>query len=922
MTRLWKKIALGVLLVHACLGLAGCGNKQSSAQLLAEAKQYHLKGNDKAALIQLKNAAVQSPEDAEVRFQLASLYIGLSDGASAEKEIRRAIAAGGSRVRAAPDLARALLMQAKPQAAIDETSAQLGQGSASLHAAHGDAYLDLGDKAKAVVSYQQALSADGGFTVALIGLARVAVMDKDPERARSLTERAIAANPKDPIPWIYMGYLLRSEDRLDDAIAAFGKAIALQPTAVGPYLERANDEIRKKNFSAAKADFDAARKLAPGTPQVTYIQARLEASQGRLKPAREAVQKVLSAVPSHLPSVLLAGMLELRLGNMSAAEQHLRKYVESFPKSVYARTLLAKAMLGNARPAEAEAILEPLLKDGRQDPELYALIGESSMQRKQFDIAAANFAKASALAPDSAAFRTSLALSKLDGGDSIEAVAQLETATKLDPASLKAGIALIQTELKLAHFDRAMAAVVKLERAHPNNAEVLNVKGGTYLAQGDLPNARASFAKAIALQPDYFVPVMNLTGMDKREGRLDAAKKHFEAFLALNKQHFGAMWGLADIAAVQGHKEQASAWLEKARAENPTMLAPALKLSYHYLATKRAPKALALLQQMKTSYPANPPLLDLLGQVQMENKDFAGALDTFNKLAAIHPKLASPHMRLAAAHLATKNDAAAAQDLKRAVAAQPDFLPARIGQIEVVTGMGRWDEALGLVHELQKRDGNASLGFVLEGDLQMLQKRPALALPPYEKAFSLGKSPELLIKLVDAMKLAGKTREAESALVRWCQANPGDAMIPLYLSQHYAGEKQFAQAAEALRAVLQLKPDNAVALNNLAWTYHQGKDPRALETAERAVKLAPGSPVAMDTLGWLLVEQGNHARALSLLQSAASKAPAAKDIRYHLAVALYKSGDKPGARKELERVLLDKNGFAQAADAAALLKSL
>jgi Flp pilus assembly protein TadD len=116
-------------------------------------------------------------------------------------------------------------------------------------------------------------------------------------------------------------------------------------------------------------------------------------------------------------------------------------------------------------------------------------------------------------------------------------------------------------------------------------------------------------------------------------------------------------------------------------------------------------------------------------------------------------------------------------------------------------------------------------------------------------------------------------------------------------------------------------PNNPIILNNLALAYQQEKDARATATAELAFKYAPDSPEVMDTLGWLLVEQGNTARGLPLLQKAASLSPKA-DVRYHLAVALNKSGDKAGARKELEKLLSGNTDFAKVGEAKALLKTL
>src|SRR6266446_5088804 len=69
-------------------------------------------------------------------------------------------------------------------------------------------------------------------------------------------------------------------------------------------------------------------------------------------------------------------------------------------------------------------------------------------------------------------------------------------------------------------------------------------------------------------------------------------------------------------------------------------------------------------------------------------------------------------------------------------------------------------------------------------------------------------------------------------------------------------------------------------------------------------------PAILDTLGMLLVKNGDTTQGLAKLQKAAQLAPNQADIRLHLAKTLIKAGDKAAARKELEVL-------AQASDQAA-----
>ena len=89
--------------------------------------------------------------------------------------------------------------------------------------------------------------------------------------------------------------------------------------------------------------------------------------------------------------------------------------------------------------------------------------------------------------------------------------------------------------------------------------------------------------------------------------------------------------------------------------------------------------------------------------------------------------------------------------------------------------------------------------------------------------------------------------------------------------------------------------------------YQQSKDTRAQDLAERAYRLAPLNAAVMDTLGWLLVEKEDTARALPLLKKASELLPASTEIRYHYAVALTKTGDHRDAKQQFEQLLAVKD---------------
>jgi len=918
--KLTAALVSGVFLLGA--GLGGCNRGESTATLLAEAKQYQQKGDYKAALIQLKNAAAKSPDDAEARLQLGMLYLETGDAVSADKELRKAASLGMKGERTLPLLGRALRAQGKSKELLEEITPALAQNSAPLLALRGDALLDQNKPAEAQQAYTQALQLQPANGAALIGLARHALAEKDTAQAERYAAEAVTKDPQNPETWLFKGSMLRGADKPDEALAAFDKAIALKPSERTAYIEKAYIEISQGKFDAARADIAAARKNAPESLLVTYVQALLDYSQGKHAQALESLQKVLKGAPEHMPSILLAGAVELNLGSNRQAEQHLRKYLESHPENVYARKLLAQTLLNNAQPADAAATLAPALKEASDDPQLLALAGQSYMQVRNFDKATAYFEKASALAPKVAAIHTSLGLSRLGQGEQAKAIQDLEQGAALDPKSAAGGMALIQAELSMKHYDKALAAAQALAKHQPDNPQVHTALGGVYLAKAEPAKARASFEKALELDPTWFPAVGNLAQLDLNEKKLDAAKGRFNTLLQKDPKHIGAMSALADIAMSEDKPNDATKWLEKASNDNPEAVAPAIRLASHYLRIKQNQKALTLARKFNAANPNHPDLLDLLGQTQLVNNDAPGALETYSKLVNVLPKSALAQYRLASTHMALKNENAAADDLKHALALQPDFVPAQLAQAELAMRRNRPEEALAAARALQKQPANTAVGYMLEGDVLAQQRKPAQALPLYEKAFALQQSPKLMITIHRVMEQSGKEAQADARLATWLKEHPTDVQTAMYAAERSLGKRQYKEASAQFQSILKIAPDNPAALNNLAWAYQQLKDARALETAEAAYRLSGDNPSIMDTLGAILTEHGDTKRALPLLQKGLALAPDNLDLRLHLAEALAKSGDKAGARKELEQFLAKGQDAPGAEQARALLKQL
>ena len=910
----------GILLLGG--GLAACGHNDNPEQLIADATQYRQKGDTKAAIIQLKNALQKKPDDANARFLLGTIYNDTGDALSAEKEIRRATELGMAKAKTAPQLARSLMAQGKHQLALDELSAAAPLQDGAAEITRGDAYTSLGKQAEAKAAYEQALKLTPDAPLALVGLAKIAYFGKDVDGASRLVDQAITKNPKSTEALIAKADLLRAQEKNDAAMAAYDEAIKISPDNVQNRISKANLQIGLRRFDEAAKEIDAARKIAPAAPLVSYTQALLDFSQGKHKPALESIQQVLKVAPEHMPSVLLAGAIEYALGSNEQAEQYVKRYMAVNPGNAYASKLLASILLKNNDPQRALSVLNPAIQQSQGDSQLLSLAGESYMRAKDFPKATEYFEKASALAPQTPMIRTALGMSKLAQGENASGMAELEMASNMDTKNSQPGTLLVMNHLRMKEFDKALAAVNKLEKEKPDDAAIKTLKGNVYMTRRELPQARQSFEQAAKLQAGYFPPVANLAQIDFAEKKPDAAKARIEAFLEKDKDNIDAITALASLASSQGKTAEAIVLLERASSVKPADLPPALRLGSAYLQTGDKAKAASLAQRLLLNNPSSPEVLDYVAQSQLLNGDKEAALETYRKLSGVLPNSALAQYRIATVQMSMRNEGAAVDALKKAIALKPDYLDAQVALAAVHVRNNKADDAMAIARQIQKQLPKQAVGYSLEGDLMMLQQKPADAVKPYDQALAAGGNGGVLLKLHEALTKSGKTKDADARVAAWLKAHPQDNAVRLHFATLSMAGNNNKGAIEQFQTILKQDPNNVGALNNLAMAYYQDKDARALEYAEKANAAAPNNPAVMDTLGYILVQGGDVKRGLPLLEKAAAAAPNAVAIRFNLAQAQVKAGDKENARKSLEEVIAKGGTSPKVEEAKALLKTL
>jgi putative PEP-CTERM system TPR-repeat lipoprotein len=917
----WRLVCVAAFL----LLLGGCGGKAPDA-MLEDAKIRREKGDAQGAVVQLKALLQETPDHAPARHLLGVVYNETADFRSAEKELRRALELKVAPSLVLPELARALFMQGEFKKVLDEVKVEDiadPKAAATILALRGNAHLALRQGAEARASLEKALAAKPDHAEALLGQARLAASEQQIDAAHALVEKALAADPKIADGWMLKGDLFRAQGKPAEAAAAYQKLVEFQADHVGAQLALASMEIADAKYDEAAKRLEEVRKRNPNNPMATYFRALIEFRRNNHQAARDLVQQVLKIAPNHLPSNVLAGAVEFALGSHEQAQARLRFVVERAPSNVYARRLLIASLSRTGQTQKAQELLDSTLKVAPNDAGVLALAGEVQMQLNEFAKAREYFEKAAAIDPKSSAMRTGLGLSRLASGETDRATADLESASLLDAGKTRADVLLISTHLQRRNFDLALKAAENLIKKQPENPLGHNLKAAAYIGKKDLPAARKSLEHALSLQPAYFPAIANLAQLDLQAGDPKAARKRFEDLIEKDRRNSQALLALAGLGSrVGATPAEIGGWLEAARKASPGAMQPLMMLTRFHLQSGDAKKALEVTEQALASAPESPEILDLAGQVQLAAGDRNRALATYGKLVTAQPQSPTALFKLAAAQLATENVSGAATTLRKAIGLRPDFAEAQVLLAELEVRSKRPQVALQIAQTLQKQHSSSPVGWVLEGDVLMADKKSVQAAKAYETAHGMAKGGTTLVKLHAALAQSGRGQDGEARLTEWLKQNANDLPVRVYLAEVYLKSSRYKAAIDQYEILQRAQPDNILVLNNLAWCYQQLKDKRAIETAEMAAKLRPDNPAVMDTLGLILVEMGDAKRGVELLAKATAGAPKSPEIRFNYARGLARVGDKAKARQELERLLVDTPDFSRKQEALALLADL
>ncbi|MEY4635617.1 MAG: hypothetical protein RJA55_1415 [Acidobacteriota bacterium] len=570
--------------------------------------------------------------------------------------------------------------------------------------------------------------------------------------------------------------------------------------------------------------------------------------------------------------------------------------------------------------------------------------------------------RAQALDPNSAEIAAEMAGAHARQDQAQSAMLQAERALRLDAANVEAHFVLAQLYAEWAEGtpppagetatgarDKAIAHLVAIQKSpvmavDPNLQMTL---GRLQLRAGRTADALPILERVAAQAPWAAEPLVLLYEAYATSGRFDEAEKALVAAAEINPR-YGAQLGQ--------YYERRNQWDEAAGAYDEALKRtrqPSRDLQLRLVAAllnveDGAPRARVVLADLLKANPNDVRALYLMSSVERAGGDMKAAEAAARKIMAADPanvtglyalvqilfdrydfkqvvEVVAPFAKdpvsrakgremegaavlvqlgIAQQQLAQWDAAIAAFMSAKALTPRDPEIDAYLVQAHLAAR--RFDRAESLARENLARNPDQPRMVRLRAQALSKGGKPADALKLMEAgAAGNPSSREYVVGLADLYTDQKRADDAVRMLEQARKTFGDDEVLTMRLATAYEVGGKLAEAEQQLRRLMAEDPLNAVALNSLSYMLADRglRLPEAVALAERAVKIEPGNPSYLDTLGWALFKQGKVAEAEAPLARAAAALTGNSVIQDHHGDVLARRGRHAEAVAAWERAL-------------------
>lgn len=905
-----SKLLILVALIAHLMSLPGCSGRSAPSDLEA-AKADIVRRDFGSAALKLKSylqLPLADSDAGEARLLLGRSLFELGDVSGAAIEFEKCRQSGYDLEHTLPELARSYVAAGQPKKVIElfsSTSLDTAEGSLDLKASVAAAHEQLGNFKEATAIIADVLAKNPTYPPALIVQAKLLLSEGAPDQALATLDRVTQVDPLDSRANYIKGVILR-RFKQDNAAAleAFSRAAKNNSKLFSAHFEICSIYFSQGNLAAAAKHIELVKGIAPDLPGVKYLELQLAYAKNELVKARELSTELLRIAPDYIPYLQAAGAIDLRLKKFITAERMLGKVVAQSPSSIEARILLATTYLemgnGNACMATLDAVLER-----SDDKRVFGLAAECSLMVGDFSRAQQHFTKVLTVDKSDIRGRIGLAVSRLAIPNERERaeIELLHLAKEED--GTRAVLSLVSASLQQANYKRALEGIDILA-SKPGKSEYSKLLRGRVLAaMGNMQGARSEFEEALKVTPTYFPAVEAIVSLDVAAGDRASAQRRLLAYISRNKGSSGALTLLASLAedSEAGDSERQRLLLEAIKISTSDVQARYM-LARHYFLKKSFRDAISVSSDALRLAPLDHRFLEILGLAQAALKEYGQALLTFQKLSDSLPNRAFPLVRVSEVLRAQNQIEQAERIILRAMQLEFRSNTVRKELISVVHASARSEAYQPLLTEHKRIKSDAAYAYQLEGDISAASGHWSKAAEAYKSGLAIDDSNGgLAISLYTALTRSGRTSGADDWIATWLRANSKNFSVLRFLADNEISRRRWKQAELHLRQLVQLRPEDAVTANNLAWALMaMERYNEALPFAERAVRAAPTSDAALDTLALVLSNVGKRERAIEALAAALEADPGRSVLRFRLAKLLAEAGRVDEARSHFKQL--------------------
>jgi|HigsolmetaAR201D_1030396.scaffolds.fasta_scaffold12519_2 Tfp pilus assembly protein PilF len=420
-------------------------------------------------------------------------------------------------------------------------------------------------------------------------------LQHQPDDAEALRSRAILLlDLNDPAGWATAERDLRT-------------LVQKNPEDAQLHFELGGSLLRQRKTAEAVAEFKQAINHQKDFVNPRFPLAEISLAANRNREALAYAEEILALDPTSRRGRLIHIAALLQMREFAKARAELADYRKRYPNDPEAELQMAHVLLGEGKPAEAEAALRRLYRPKSPDVRPMLGLAESLAQQQR---------------PDAA-----------------KALLKAGLESYSNPAQIH-GIraALAEIALKSRQFDDAIAEYKAILNDVPKASDLHVRLGEAYRAKGDFASARISFTKAAEIDAGNVIALAALASLDERDGQWKEAEKKYRQALKLAPGNPAIENNLAYLIARQGGDLE---------------------------------EALRLANGASRKEPGNPEFADTLGWVYVKRQMNDSAIQIFESLVRKHPKNSRYHYHLAVALRQKGNKEGARQHLEIALANSP-----------------------------------------------------------------------------------------------------------------------------------------------------------------------------------------------------------------------------------------------------------